>query len=342
MLEKIVLDKEMTKEEYKARLPGLEWELFDLERRTKAAKIPTMIVFEGWEAAGKGSSIKVVTEQLDPRALRIHPIQDSQSHELARPWMWRFWMKTPNDGEIAIFDTSWYRHVLQERMSGKVKRREWEEAFHEINEFEHQLADDGTVMIKFWLHISKKEQRKRFDRAEKDPRAFFTVTKEMWKQNKSYEKWTKAVEEMLERTESEWAPWTIVESHDRRSARVKIFETIIKALSARLAQMPNAPPPLPRPASIDTAAKVLADATLSPMSHTLYSKDGGPVHGHAKKDGGAPAAPAAPTAPAPAAPAPAKAEAAPAKAPEAAKAVEPAKPLATAGAAGTSTKKEGR
>ena len=336
MLEKIVLDKEMTKEEFKAKLPHLEWDLFDLERRCKAAKIPTIIVFEGWEAAGKGTAIKTVTEQLDPRALRIHPIQNPASHELARPWMWRFWMKLPNKGEIAIFDTSWYRHVLQERMGGGVKRREWEEAFHEINEFEHQLADDGNVIIKFWLHISKKEQKRRFDRAEKDPRAFFTVTKDMWKQNKGYGCWTKAVEEMLERTESEWAPWTIIESHDRRSARVKIFETIIKALSARLAQMPNAPPPLPRPTDMLEAAKQVSDATLSPMpTYKSMGTEGAKPAGDGAKPAGDGAKPAA--TPATAA---AKADAAPA-----AKA-DPKPTLATAGTGGNAgapgAKKEGR
>ncbi len=244
MLEKLVLDKEITKEEYKARLPALEMELFDLERRAKAAKVPTIVSFDGWEAAGKGTSIQVFTENLDPRALRIHPIQDPEPYEMLRPWMWRFWMALPNDGEIGIFDTSWYRHVLEERMDGKSKKREWEEAFHEINELEHQLADDGHVIVKFWLHISKKEQKKRFEKAEKDPKEFFRVTKEMWRQNDDYDRWLAAVEEMLERTETEWAPWTIVESHDKRAARLKIFDTVIAALKSRIAQIPDAPPPL--------------------------------------------------------------------------------------------------
>src|SRR5204862_3139705 len=138
--------------------------------------------------------------------------------------------KLPNDGEIGIFDTSWYRQLLGERMRGNAGRREFEEASDEINEFEHQLADDGAVIIKFWMHISKKEQKKRFERAEEDKTAFFHVTKEMWKQNKTYAKWATAVEEMLERTETEWAPWTIVESHDKRAARVKVLETVIKRL----------------------------------------------------------------------------------------------------------------
>lgn len=267
MLEKIVLDREITKEEYKERLPRLETELFDLERRAKAAKIPTIICFDGWEAAGKGSSIKVLTEKLDPRGMRIWPVQDPSAEEQERPWMWRFWMMLPNDGEMAMFDTSWYRHVLEERMEEKVKRREWEEAFHEINEFEHQLADDGAVIIKFWFHISKKEQRKRFERAEKDPTEFFTVTKDMWRQNKDYDEWLKAVEEMLERTESEWAPWTIVESHDRRAARLKVFETIIAALKARLAQMPDAPPPLVGPdGKFIGAPKAAAPAGATPAA----------------------------------------------------------------------------
>jgi len=247
VLEKLVLEREITKEEYKSRLPGLEWELFDLERRAKAAKIPTIVVFEGFEAAGKGTAIQTFTERLDPRAIRIHPIHEAAPHEQGRPWMWRFWMRLPNDGEMAIFDTSWYRHILNERMDGTVRRREFDEASDEINEFEHQLADDGAVIIKFWLHISKKEQKKRFERAEEDRTAFFHVTKEMWKQNKDYAKWLVTVEEMLERTESEWAPWTIVESHDKRAARVKILETVVKRLGERVNQVQGAPPPLPKP-----------------------------------------------------------------------------------------------
>jgi polyphosphate kinase 2 (PPK2 family) len=268
MLEKLVLEKELSKEEYKSRLPGLEWELFDLERRAKAAKIPTVIVFEGFEAAGKGTAIQTFTERLDPRAIRIHPIHDPAAHELGRPWMWRFWMRLPNDGEIAIFDTSWYRHILQERMAGKVKRREWDEASDEINEFEHQLADDGHVMIKFWLHISKKEQKRRLERAEKDATAFFHVTKDMWRQNKAYEKWLAAVEEMLERTETEWAPWTIIESHDRRAARVKIIETVVKRLGERVSEVQGAPPPLPRPERLGGQAKGAAAPAAGPAAET--------------------------------------------------------------------------
>jgi polyphosphate kinase 2 (PPK2 family) len=258
MLEKVVLDRELSKEEYKARLPALEMELFDLERRAKAAGIATVIVFEGWETAGKGSTLRVLTERLDPRHLRIHAVEDPQPHEEERPWMWRFWMKLPNDGEMAIFDTSWYRHVLRERMDGRVKRREFEIACQEINEFEHQLADDGHVLMKFFLHISKKEQKRRLKKGAKDPNDFFEPTPEMWRQNRNYEKWLRATEEMLERTETEWAPWTIVEATDRRFARIKVFETVVAALRERLARTPNAPPPLFLPGELPAPKAAIA------------------------------------------------------------------------------------
>jgi len=271
MLEKVVLDQVLDREQYRARLPALEQELFDIQRKAKEARIPTVIVFEGWEAAGKGTSIGVFTERLDPRALKVHPIQPARGPERERPWLWRFWMRLPNRGEIAIFDTSWYRHVLLERIDKLVKRREWEEAFHEINEFEHALVDDGHVLVKFWLHISKKEQAKRFRRAEKDPTAFWRVTPECWEQNRRYEKWLDIVEEMLERTETEWAPWTIVESTCRRFSRIKILERTIEMLRARIEQV--APQLLLPPALPGQPAAASAPSGAAPKAGTVFGTE---------------------------------------------------------------------
>ncbi len=289
MLETVDLDREVPKQEYRARLPALEWRLFDLERRARAAGVPSVLVFEGWETAGKGSILRVLTERLDPRAVRIHPIQDPQPHERERPWMWRFWMRLPNRGEMAIFDTSWYRHVLSERMAGKVKRREWEVAFEEIDEFERQITDDGTVLLKFFLHISKKEQRRRLERAEADPEDSLEPTREMWKQNRRYDEWLEATEEMLERTQTGWAPWTIVESHDRGTARLRVFETVTGALEAALARARDVPPPLPVPEWAREGAAAAASASAGSAGTAAAGDGSAPGRAGAGARGAAPA-----------------------------------------------------
>jgi polyphosphate kinase 2 (PPK2 family) len=143
------------------------------------------------------------------------------------PWLWRFWLKLPNYGEMAIFDRSWYGRVLVERVEGFTPEEEWRKAYRDIVDFERTIADDGYVIVKFFLHISKKEQKRRFKKLEKDPLESWHVQPEDWEHHRKYDQYVLAIEEMLERTETEWGPWTIVEATDRRWARVKIFETII-------------------------------------------------------------------------------------------------------------------
>jgi polyphosphate kinase 2 (PPK2 family) len=255
MLEKIVPEAELAKDDYAARVAELEPTLFDLVRNAKTAGVATLVVFEGLAAAGKGDAIRALTTRLDPRVVKVHPIGEPRWGELERPWLWRFWMRLPNKGEVAIFDTSWYRHVLDDRVSGAVKRREGEERFHEINELERMLAADGLVLVKLWLHVGKKEQLKRLRKADKDQDDFWDVTPEEWEQNDRYKEWVKHVEEALERTGTEWAPWTIVDCAAPRRARVRIFEAVIAALRERLGKIapelakttPISKPPL-RPA----------------------------------------------------------------------------------------------
>ena len=234
MLEKVDLSKKLSKKEYKAHLPHLRERLYDLEKACWDANIPSVIVFEGWDAAGKGTSINLLTQRLDPRGFKLHAIQEARTHEKHMPWLWRFWLKLPNYGEMAIFDRSWYGRVLVERVEGLTPRREWRKAYRDIEDFERTIADDGYVLVKFWLHISREEQRRRFKLLEKDPLRSWHVTDEDWGHHRKYDEYLLAVEEMLERTETEWGPWTIVEAHDRWWARVKVFDTIINALSARL------------------------------------------------------------------------------------------------------------
>jgi polyphosphate kinase 2 (PPK2 family) len=234
VLEKIDLDRKLSKQEYKDLLPRLQRRLYDLEKAGWDAKIPSVILFEGWDAAGKGTSINLLTSRLDPRGFKLYPIQGPRTFEQRLPWLWRFWLKLPNYGEMAIFDRSWYGRVLVERVEGLTPEEKWRKGYRDIVDFEHTLADDGYVICKFWLHISREEQRRRFKMLETDPLESWHVQVEDWEHHRKYDEYLLAVEEMLEQTETEWGPWTIVEATDRRWARVKIFQTIIRRLEEAL------------------------------------------------------------------------------------------------------------
>jgi AMP-polyphosphate phosphotransferase len=240
MLENINLKKKLSREDYKLALPGLQQRLYDLEKACWEFGIPTVIVFEGWDAAGKGTAIAALTQRLDPRGFKVEPITAARTYEQQRPWLWRFWLKVPNLGEMVIFDHSWYGRVLEDRVERTVPEKAWRDAYRDIVEFERMLADDGAAILKFFLHISRKEQRARFQAIEKEPLEAWRVTDADWVRHKKYDEYLSATEEMLEWTESEFAPWTIVEATSKWHARKKIFETIIGAMEKRLGA--NAPP----------------------------------------------------------------------------------------------------
>jgi AMP-polyphosphate phosphotransferase len=234
MLEKIDLTRKLSKKEYKAQLPRLQRRLYDLEKACWDAKISSVILFEGWDASGKGTSINLLTSRLDPRGFKLYPIQAPRTFETHLPWLWRFWLKLPNYGEMAIFDRSWYGRVLVERLESLTPEEEWRKGYRDIADLERTLADDGYVIIKFFLHISEKEQERRFKMLEKDPLESWHVQPEDWEHHRKYDEYLLAIEEMLERTDTEWGPWTIVEATDRYWARVKIFQTIIRHLEEAL------------------------------------------------------------------------------------------------------------
>jgi AMP-polyphosphate phosphotransferase len=238
MLENIDLKQKVDKETYKKRMADLSDRLYFVQQGTWAAGIPVIILFEGWDAAGKGTTIHKVTDPIDPRGFKIYPIRAMRTYEKKHPWLWRFWLKIPARGEWAIFDRSWYGRVLVERMEKLICKNEWELAYRDIVDFERNLADDGALIIKFFLHISKKEQHKRFDKLSADPLNAWRVTDEDWNNHKRYKKWLRVYEEMLERTETEWGPWTIVEATDRNHTHIKVYETIIHALEERLQIQP--------------------------------------------------------------------------------------------------------
>jgi len=244
MLDKVDLKKKLSKVEYKARLPYLHDRLYDLQKACWEAGIPSVILFEGWDAAGKGTSINLLTQRLDPRGFKLHAIQAPRTYETHMPWLWRFWLKLPNYGEMAIFDRSWYGRVGVERVEGLTPEEEWRKGYRDIANFERTLADDGYVIVKFFLHISKKEQLQRFTKLQKDPLESWRVQAEDWEHHRKYDGYLLAYEEMFERTDTEWGPWTVVEATDRRWARVKIFETIIRRLEEALQKRSL---PLPEP-----------------------------------------------------------------------------------------------
>lgn len=239
MLEHVDLTLKAPKAEYRRQLPLLQANLYDLEHELFTARIPAMIVFEGWAAAGKGSTINVLAERLDPRGFRVVPILPPRTQETHYPWMWRFWQKIPARGQMVAFDTSWYSRVLGDRATKAVKRKEWEAAYQDIRDFEEQLAADGTLIVKFWLHIDRKEQSARMKKLTKSKLTAWQVSPEDALQHKSYDKYRTIVEEMLARTDAPYAPWTIVEATDRYFTRLKVLETIIRALETRLGQNPN-------------------------------------------------------------------------------------------------------
>ena len=261
MLEKVDLSKEIKKEDYKKVMDGLELKIGELQRKAKELKIPVIIVFEGWAAAGKGTLINELIMPLDPRGFNVYPMQAPNEEERLRPFLWRYWTRTPADGRIAIFDRSWYRRVLTDRVDKEIGRVEWERAYEDIKAFERQLSDGGNVILKFFLHIGKKEQEKRLEKLEKDPAAGWRVTKQDWKRHKQYKKLLLAANEMIEKTDAEYAPWMIIEAHDKRFAAVKIFKTVIEALENKIAEK-RAKPAKNKPAAKPGLAVKSLDSSI--------------------------------------------------------------------------------
>ena len=236
MLEALDLSKSLSKALYKQQLRPMQHRLHRLQRACWECKVATVVVFEGWDAAGKGTAISKLTQRLEPRGFSLYAIREPRTSELYLPLMWRFWVKVPNWGEIAIFDRSWYGRVLVERVEGLVEDRQRRKAYNDIVSFERGLADDRYLVVKFFLHISKEQQKARFENLESDPATSWQVEPEDWQHHEKYDDYLVATEEMLERTESEWGPWTLVEASDRRWVRVKVFETLIRRMEEGLAK----------------------------------------------------------------------------------------------------------
>lgn len=234
MLEKVDLTKSTTKEEYKEKMPVLEAKLGELQRQCKCLNIPVMIVFEGFDAAGKGLQIGRLIQSLDPRGFQVYAIQGETEEERMHPFMWRFWTKTPERGRIAIYDGSWYRKVLIDRFEKRAESGKMADAYHSICSFEKQLTDDGNVIIKLLLDIDKKEQKKRFKKLRDNKETAWRVSKGDLERNEKYDEYKSIMEEMLQKTDTDYAPWTIIEATDKRFAEVKIYTVVIKALAEQI------------------------------------------------------------------------------------------------------------
>jgi polyphosphate kinase 2 (PPK2 family) len=249
MFELVDLNQRLSKEECAAVFPDLQLQIGQCQRETRVAGVPVMLVLEGWDAAGKGTLVNRLAQALDPRGFKVHPIFAPSEAERLRPWMWRFWQLLPAAGNWAIFDHSWYRRVLRERIDGTLEPHQWRQAFEEIRQFERLATDTGTIVLKFWLHISGHEQKRRFKRLERHRSTAWQVGKDEWHQHHAYDTWLAAAEETIERTAAADTPWTIVEATDRRFARVKVFRTIIEAVRGALARRESTPAAAPAAAA---------------------------------------------------------------------------------------------
>lgn len=240
MLEKVDLSKKLKKAEMREVLPGLQQELSQLQRDCKEKKLPVMIVFEGLGAAGKGVQINRLIQALDPRGFQVYSINKENEAERMHPFLWRFWTKTPAKGRIAVFDRSWYRKVLTDRFDGITDEKDIPVAFSDILSFERQLSEDGTLIIKLFLYISQKEQKERFQKLLAHKATKWRVSKADLKRNEKYDSYLRMNEEMLEKTDTEYAPWTIIEATDKEYAAVKIISTVVRRLKEALNKLEHA------------------------------------------------------------------------------------------------------
>lgn len=220
------LFKDLRKQQ-RSRLTELEEQIFEKKR-------PVVIVFEGWDASGKGHVIRELTRNLDPRGFKVFPTQAPRTLEKKMPWLWRFWMQIPRRGQVAIFDRSWYGRVLVERVEGLTPMPDWIRAYEEINTFERTLAADHTVFIKYWLHISEKEQLARFIHLSNDPMTAWEISAEDWVHHQKYKEYEAAVKDMLENTHTAHAPWTVISATDENYATYAVYCALINTLEKHL------------------------------------------------------------------------------------------------------------
>lgn len=237
--EKTILDfldltKSLEKKDYRKRLAELQGRLNVLSRTARERKVSTIVVLEGWDAAGKGGIIRRISRSLDARIYRVIPISNPTDEESAQHYLWRFWRHIPRAGRFTVYDRSWYGRVLVERVEGFAPEDAWVRAYREINEFEEELTDHGIVLVKFWVHIDKDEQLARFKAREQTSFKQHKLTDEDWRNREKWDDYAHAVNDMIERTSTEFAPWNLLEGNDKRWARVRALEILCERLEKAL------------------------------------------------------------------------------------------------------------
>jgi polyphosphate kinase 2 (PPK2 family) len=234
MLENVDLGRKLSEKQYEKRIARQQLRLRHLQFQMYDEQLPVLALFEGWDAAGKGGAIKRISETLEPRGYTVSSFSAPRGEEKTHHYLWRFWRVLPRAGHLGIFDRSYYGRVLVERVEGLLSEDEWRRAYREINEFEAHQAGFGMVIVKFWLHLSKDEQLRRFKDRERDPFRSYKLTSEDWRNRAKWDAYSEAVEEMLARTSTPYAPWTIIEANDKYHARVKVVKTLADAIEKAL------------------------------------------------------------------------------------------------------------
>ena len=234
ILSKADLSLRYTQEEYKEKLKKLQKKMEKLHGELYRRRIPVVLGFEGWDAGGKGGAIKRLTQKMDPRGYVVNPTASPNDIEKAHHYLWRFWKAMPKDGHVAIFDRTWYGRVMVERIEGFCTKEEWQRAYKEINDMEKDLHDAGAIVIKFWMHIDKDEQERRFRERQENPEKQWKITDEDWRNREKWDQYEDSVNEMLLRTSTDYAPWVVVEGNDKYYARIKVLSTVVKAIEERL------------------------------------------------------------------------------------------------------------
>ena len=234
ILDALDLSKKLDKPSYVSELAELQGRLNGLARRLAKKQKSAILVFEGWDAAGKGGAIRRVVHALDARQYRVISISAPSDEEKSHHYLWRFWRHLPRLGRFTIYDRSWYGRVLVERVEGLASQPEWRRAYGEINAFEDQLVDHGAILCKFWLHVSREEQLRRFEERKREPWKYYKLTPEDLRNREKWNLYEGVADEMIERTSTAKAPWTLVEAEDKRFARIKVLRTVTNALKAAL------------------------------------------------------------------------------------------------------------
>ena len=237
VLSSVDLSKTLNKDTHKKKMDKLQKKLELLQNQIYQLRIPVIIGFEGFDAAGKGGAIKRLTSHLDPRGYVVYPTSAPNDLEKQYHYLWRFWKNMPKDGHISIFDRTWYGRVMVERIEHFCSEEEWIRAYTEINQMEEQLYHSGAVILKFWLHIDKDEQERRFKRRMEVPEKQWKITDEDWRNRKKWEEYEVAVDEMLIRTSTIHAPWIVVEANCKYYARVKVLESVVEALEKKIEEV---------------------------------------------------------------------------------------------------------